>query len=198
MKKVLLIAIITLVMVSVITVPAVADKASPKLLLTFTDDSDQPVDNETNIMLNEFTVITQKLLDKATPVLMKMIDKSSPQLLRMDKSTPKLMKAYDKATPILMGFSEDWIRLAQNIEEGAYSSEIARLNDSAAGTIEISSDDSTVRITGTLKTDDDMYQTITMTYEKIKDEWFMIIGGGKGGIGGMLGYEFYLKLEGEK
>lgn len=200
MKKVLFIAIISLIFVPIIAIPVLADKASPKLALAFIDDaSDSTVGDEMNIILNNFAATSQKLLDKASPILAKLIDKSSPKLFGLDKSSPKLMKEWDSASPKLADYSKGWIDLAKNMEEGTYTADIAGTESTAAGQIKISSDSNKTAIISTLNLDGEIIQTITMTFDKGNGDCTISISGEKGGgIGGMLGYEWYLKFEGEK
>lgn len=198
MKKLLFIAVISLVFVAIIAFPVLADKTSPILSLVFTDDSDNQVDDETNILLNDFVATSQKLLDKTSPILAKLIDKSSPQLFRLDKASPQLMKAYDKASPKLMGYVEEWISLAKTIEGGTYTADIAGTEGTAACEITISSDGVITTIISTLNLDKDNTQTITMTYDISNDDGSIRLDAIMGGIGGILAYEWYLKFDGEK
>ena len=187
MKKVLFITIISLVIASISAFPVLADKASPKLSLAFTDASDKPVNDETNSMLNNFVLASQELLDKASPILTKLVDKSSPQLFRLDKSSPQLMKEYEKACPILMGYSEGWVNLAKNIDGGSYTADIAGVDTTSVGQITISSDNSMTVITSIINLSQDMNQTIVMTYDKNNGDWCIECNGDFGGAGGAIG-----------
>ena len=177
MKKMLFIAITSLVFISIVTIPVLADKASPKLALDFTDDSDNSVDEETNIILNNFVLASQKLLDKASPILSKYFDKSSPNLFGLDKSSPKLMKEWDSASPKLADYSKGWIDLAKNISVGSFSADFAGVDVSKPGTIQILSDGSTTSITSTLNLGEDMDQTIKFTYDENSGEVAVICRG---------------------
>ena len=177
MKKVLFIAVVSLTLVSIIAVPVIADKASPKLSLSFTNASDNPVSDETNIMLNEFVVVSQKLLDKASPTLAKVVDKSSPQLFGLDKSSPKLMKEWDSASPKLADYSKGWIDFAKTISEGSFTASFAGVDVSTTGTIQIFSDGSTTSITSRIDLCEGMDQSITFTYDDSSGEVAIICRG---------------------
>ena len=172
MKKVLFIAVVYLALVSIIAGPVISDKASPKLALTFTNVSD-----ETNISLNNFAIASQNLLDKASPILTKYFDKSSPQLFGLDKSSPKLMKEWDSASPKLADYSKGWIDLAKNITQGTFTADIAGVESTSVGQITISSDSDTTSITSTLNLDEDITQTVTLTYDKSSGEVAIICRG---------------------